>query len=469
MLSAFAEYSRCPDVLLNVPKQDGFHSAEGFFRWNSMVLFGRTRGLPTSERPCGPFRDEVRHAEDGSLNLPFQPTAVADGLRRERYMDHQLPAKATTWDVKSVARKTYYAVRPLLPVAVRKHAQRWALRDWQTLTFPSWPVDVTVDELMNAIFGRLLDVHGTDELPFIWFWPHGHDACSIMTHDVETAAGRDFSRTLIRMEAEHRIRSAFEIVPEERYEVPQTYLEQIRSAGCEVCLHGLNHDGRLFLTEAIFRERAKKINAYARQYGARGFRSPVMYRRVDWYDAFEFSYDMSLPNVAHLDPQRGGCCTVMPYFIGELVELPLTTTQDYQLYHILKRYDLDLWKQQCDILLKHHGLLSFIIHPDYTMSQRAQDLYRRLLEHLARLREDRNVWIALPGDVDRWWRQRSQLCLERDGQSWRIVGAGREQARLAFAFKASGRVGYRIASAPESRIVGSAVDAPVIRVNTPSH
>ena len=37
-----------------------------------------------------------------------------------------------------------------------------------------------------------------------------------------------------------------------------------------------------------------------------------MYRNQDWYDVFEFSYDMSVPNVAHLDPMRGGCCTVMP-------------------------------------------------------------------------------------------------------------------------------------------------------------
>ena len=60
-----------------------------------------------------------------------------------------------------------------------------------------------------------------------------------------------------------------------------------------------------------------------------------MYREQQWFDAFEFSYDMSVPNVAHLEPQRGGCCTVMPYFVGDILELPLTTTQDYSLFHIL--------------------------------------------------------------------------------------------------------------------------------------
>jgi len=67
-----------------------------------------------------------------------------------------------------------------------------------------------------------------------------------------------------------------------------------------------------------------------------------MYRNGDWYDVFDFSYDMSVPNVAHLEPLRGGCCTVMPYFIGTILELPLTATQDYSLFHILNDYTLDL-------------------------------------------------------------------------------------------------------------------------------
>jgi hypothetical protein len=403
MLSAFAEYTRCPDAFTALDR--------------------------------------------AALNVTFDPTEAVERLRRERYIDNRLPDEKSTLDPKAIARKAYYAIRPVLPVAVRKYAQRWALRDWQQLTFPAWPVDVTVERLMSGLFDRLLEICACDELPFIWFWPDGHDACAIMTHDVETAAGRDFSGVLMRMEARHGIRSAFEIVPEERYEVPDSYLDEIRAAGCEVCVHGLNHDGRLFQNERLFRERAKKINAYARRFGATGFRSPVMYRRVDWYDAFEFSYDMSLPNVAHLDPQRGGCCTVMPYFIGDIVELPLTTTQDYQLYNILCRYDLKLWEEQTGIVLAHHGLLSFIIHPDYTTPARAQDLYARLLDYLARLREERNVWLALPGEVDRWWRLRSRLRLEDAGDGWRIVGEGHERARLAFAYRQDGLVQYRLAGA----------------------
>jgi hypothetical protein len=85
-----------------------------------------------------------------------------------------------------------------------------------------------------------------------------------------------------------------------------------------------------------------------------------MYRNHDWYDVFEFSYDMSVPNVAHLDPMRGGCCTVMPYFVGKIVELPVTTAQDYTLFHILHDYSIDLWKQQLALVSGKNGLMSFM-------------------------------------------------------------------------------------------------------------
>jgi hypothetical protein len=436
MLEAFHDYTRCPDSFLTSDPEGGMDPKPAFFRWRSLELFGRTGST----------------AGRNGLSVPFDPTEVTDNLRLERYIDNRLPGEDGPLTAKAALRKAYYAARPLLPVAVRKHAQRWALKDWSRLTFPSWPVDTTVDTLMLAIFRRLLELHGVDEIPFIWFWPKGRQACAIMTHDVETAAGRDFCGSLMRMEAPHGIKSAFEIVPEERYRVPETFLKEIREAGCEICVHGLNHDGRLFLTESIFRERAPKINDYARRFGAKGFRSPVMYRRVEWYDAFEFSYDMSIPNVAHLDPQRGGCCTVLPYSIGRLVELPLTTTQDYQLFNILKQYNLDLWRQQCEIVLKYHGLMSFIIHPDYMLARQASDVYRRLLEYLVQLREERQVWIALPGEVDTWWRQRSCLRIEVNAGTWTITGEGHESARLAFACRAGDDVVFRLADVSSGEV-----------------
>src|SRR5205809_7831478 len=100
----------------------------------------------------------------------------------------------------------------------------------------------------------------------------------MMTHDVETSEGQDFSETSLDLEREHGIRSAFALVPEVRYEISERVVSAIRQAGGEVCIHGLNHDGRLFSSEQIFRSRVTAINRYAAKWGAKGFRSPIMYR-----------------------------------------------------------------------------------------------------------------------------------------------------------------------------------------------
>jgi hypothetical protein len=165
-----------------------------------------------------------------------------------------------------------------------------------------------------------------------------------------------------------------------------------------------------------------------------------LYRKQQWYDALQFSYDMSVPNVAHLDPQHGGCCTVMPYFIGNILELPVTTTQDYMLFHILNDYSISLWRRQIDLIMEKHGLMSFLVHPDYVMKAREMSIFQELLAHLARLREKTRVWITTPGEVNRWWRQRAEMRLVEDGEGVRIEGAGKERARVAYASDQNGRL-----------------------------
>jgi hypothetical protein len=155
---------------------------------------------------------------------------------------------------------------------------------------------------------------------------------------------------------------------------------------------------------------------------------------------------MSFPNVAHLDPQRGGCCTVMPYFIGEILELPLTTVQDYTLFHLLNERSIDLWKRQIEIILAKNGLVSFIVHPDYIQEPDTMAVYHQLLAHLAELREQGNLWFALPGEIDTWWRARSKMSVVRDGESWRIEGEGAERAVLAFAKLVDDQLVYELAA-----------------------
>jgi hypothetical protein len=439
------EYYQCPKEVLDFHIAGTLKESSAFFRLGQdLTCYGQTSAYTcptvngylynTSEHVC-------RHMHTGLS--PFDLTQVVDNLRYERYVRHVCQRR---WLENEWIKKAYYLLRPFCPLALRRHFQQAFLRGWDTISFPAWPVDRSVDKLLEKLLGFSMQVLHTDRIPFIWFWPEGHTACAIVTHDVEMPAGRDFTSRLMDIDDTYGIKASFQIVPEKRYTVSPEYLDTIRQRGFEINVQGLTHDGRLFWDLEEFLKRAKKINQYAKKWGAQGFRSPVLYRNVDWMKHLSFSYDMSVPNVAHLAPQRGGCCTIMPYFLpGDILELPVTTTEDYSLFHILGECSIDLWRKQASIILDGYGLIHFIVHPDYIKESYAQGVYKALLEYLNRLRSDHKVWITLPREVERWWRQRREMKLVADGTDWRIEGPGSDRARLAYAHLQGDQVVYEVA------------------------
>jgi hypothetical protein len=160
---------------------------------------------------------------------------------------------------------------------------------------------------------------------------------------------------------------------------------------------------------------------------------------------------MSVPNVGHLDPQRGGCCTTKPYFIGKILEIPVVATQDYTLFNILRQYSMDLWEQQIELILEQNGLISFIVHPDYLLDKRARDIYSALLARLAQLRQGSKMWIPLPREVNDWWRSRNEMRLIKQGTGWRVEGPQKSRARVAFARLEGTRVVYTFDSEYQPR------------------
>jgi len=385
---------------------------------------------------------------DGTqLVLPFDPNEVIDNLRLERYPSSQLGR----WD--KALKDIYYRLRPLTNRPLRKMIQRLRAANWRKRRFPQWPVDTTVENICESLLSLSLQAKGVDRIPFIWFWPDGARGCISMTHDVETVAGRNFCAQLLDIDDSFGIKASYQIVPEGRYPVTPEFLNRLRDRGNEVCVQDLNHDGRLFDEREEFRRRAALMNRHGREYGAKGFRSAVLYRNPEWFEDLDFSFDMSIPNVANLDPQRGGCCTVMPYFIGDILELPLTTIQDYSLFHVLNEHSIGLWRTQLEMILAKNGLASFIVHPDYIIESETQSVYEDLLTMLSEVRGQESVWFALPHEVDSWWRARSRMSIVKDNGSWRIIGEGAECAVLAFAKMADGNLIYESADTPQSDLL----------------
>lgn len=445
---ALIEYLRCPAEYVDFGLAGELRSDAGFFPFGpGIVCYGRSTTAAEQDRDRNEFGDEriPARVEASRPLLAFDPDEVATNLRCERYVT---PAPSRGWRRRLTTLKhdSYYLARPFLGVKIRKHIQKLSLRGWNKLEFPQWPVDTTVEQLFEKLLSLTLESRGINEIPFIWFWPNGASSCVTMTHDVETESGANWCSELMDIDDAFGIRSAFQIVPEERYPVSQALLDSIRQRGFEINIQDLNHDGQLFKNRDIFLARAKVINKYAAEYGARGFRSAALYRNPEWYDALDMSYDMSIPNVAHLEPQRGGCCTVFPYFIGKVLEIPLTTTQDYSLFHILNEYSIELWKRQIEIIEKRHGLVSFIVHPDYIIPERPRNTYLALLEYLGCLRRDGRHWFALPGEVDAWWRARANMRIAFKDRHWAIEGPGSERARIAFAKLEGTRLIYTVST-----------------------
>ena len=429
------DYFRCPATGVEFVSPVRGKAPSGFFRFgDGVICYGSSSAMPlacTAGQPLYDALDDVCF-ESSQCMLPFDPAEVVSNLRRERYAP-SAAGNGNGHGLHSAVRRAYYGVRPLLPVGVRKHFQRLFLAGRMGIPFPNWPVDRTVDRLLERLLVISMKARGLVRIPFIWFWPEGHTSAVMMTHDVEMPAGMRFCSTLMDIDEQHGLRSSFQLVPEDRYAIPELLFREIRSRGFEINVHDLNHDGRLYWTREEFLRRAAKINQYARTFGAKGFRAGVLYRNLDWYDAFDFAYDMSVPNVGHLDPQAGGCCTVMPYFVGGILELPVTTTQDYPLFQIHGEYSMELWNRQINLILDGHGLISFITHPDYLIERRARASYKALLASLARLRSEAGCWFALPGEVNEWWRARSRMRLVQENGTWRIEGDEKERARIAYA------------------------------------
>jgi hypothetical protein len=443
--SLLTEHFRCDGDLAEFVCPRNLEGENGYFRFGrDVVCYGQCSSGVSASYPSEILHDAASQiaVEGAAVRLPFDPVQTVENLLYERYRPRLGDLSGCSYAV--MQRKVYYHIRPLLGTRLRRKLQKSYFRHWREIPFPQWPVDITVDSLLEKLLMLSMRARNVHKLPFIWFWPRGMPSCTMMTHDVETAIGRDFCGRLMDLDDSFGIKAAFQIVPEKRYAVTSTFLQNIRKRGFEINIHDLNHDGYTWSEKNEFMRRAERINFYGREFGADGFRSAVMYRNPDWYDALDFSYDMSIPNVAHLEPQQGGCCAVRPFFIGNILELPLTTTQDYSLFHIIGDYSIGLWREQIARIRGKHGLISFIVHPDYVIDLPAQRVYRDLLTYLSAMRDRGETWLACPSEIAAWWRLRSRMKLTCVEGEWRVEGEGSRDAKVAFATVRNSGLSYEI-------------------------
>ena len=288
-------------------------------------------------------------------------------------------------------RKFYYNIlRPFMPIKVRQLFQA------------QYNDKTTYKE--NFINPELVDIVKSEKkfnTEVENLYPEGYNSSAILSHDVEEEEGFNFIPKVIELEEKYGFKSSWNIVPY-KYKIDMGIINLIQDSGNEIGIHGYNHDGKLFYSEEIFNKRIPYINKAIEEYKAVGFRSPMVHRNLVWQQKLNIEYDASCFDYDPFQPFPGGTGSIWPFITGKFVELPYTLPQDHTIFYVLKQKDISIWKNKIDWLVKNHGVILTITHPDYLKEMNHLIMYQELLEYLKTIE---NTWYCLPKEMANWWRK----------------------------------------------------------------
>jgi hypothetical protein len=290
----------------------------------------------------------------------------------------------------------FYAIKPLIPrraqIAIRQKIASRKRKKYANV----WPIDPNSATLPNGWRG----------------WPEGKQFALVLSHDVDTLKGYNNVLKLAELEEKMGFRSQFNFVPERYGRVSIDLLNELKSRGFGVGVHGLKHDGKLFSSIKIFNERAPIINSYLEAWGTRSFTTPSMIRNHEWMHDLDMDFCTSTFDTDPFEPQSDGAGTIFPYWVQNestghrFLELPYTLVQDFTLFVLLGEKNIDIWRQKLDWIAAKGGMALLNSHPDYMNfegdrcgpEEYQTQQYRKLLAYAhTRLREQ--YWHALPIQV----------------------------------------------------------------------
>jgi len=427
--------------------QPGAACVLGRYRLGSSWLFGHVvpdatavewlSRAGTGWRPVQPLENEdgahvasVWRDAEGNVFLPFDMGEVMENFWSERYREVGRSRAAAVG--RSAVLRGYYLLKPAIPRRMQLVLRRGFTRVQEQSSFPRWPVEDSLHDLYAWLLSLLAEVRG-GPVPWLDMWPHGRSWALVLTHDVETDVGYRNMHLLRDAERAAGFRSSWNFVSE-RYDVEESVLQGLRDDGCEIGVHGLRHDGHDLGSRRLLRRRLPAIRRSAERWGAVGFRSPATQRAWELMPELGFDYDSSYTDTDPYEPQPGGCCTYLPYFNEQQVELPITLPQDHTLFTILRHTDGDLWVDKARHLRDRGGMALVLVHPDYASDSYLAGAWSRLLEEF---RDDDTAWQALPREVADWWRRRASSTIRETGSGWDIEGPAADDGTVRFAVPGS--------------------------------
>ena len=298
--------------------------------------------------------------------------------------------------------ENYYYVKPVIPRSLQVHLRRLYVSRRRTKYSNVWPIDEKAGKLPEGWCG----------------WPNEKRFALVLLHDVDTAKGQDRCYELMDMEESKGFRSSFNFVPE-RYETSPGIRYDLFQRGFEVGVHGLKHDGRLFISRKGFRDQALRINNYLKEWQSKGFVSPSMICKLDWLHELAIEYDTSSFDTDPFEPRSEGTGTIFPFWQADgnsrkgFVELPYTLPQDFTLFVLMKEKNIEIWKKKLDWIVEKGGMVLVISHPDYMDHENDRGgveeypvrFYEEFLDHVRRKYEGQ-YWHPLPKEMARFWKEK---------------------------------------------------------------
>jgi polysaccharide deacetylase len=293
-------------------------------------------------------------------------------------------------------------------------------------------------ECLRAIFLASLISATAAPIPFIGFWKRGKRFGAAVSHDVETGRGLDEgSKNMLSVENELGVRSTWNIVTS-RYPLTRESLIPLAQSG-EIGAHDTDHDGRLiFLSQDSRIKRLKECRETLEKMTksrVRGFRAPLLQHDTKLLEAVGkagYSCDSSVPSWELLSPtslKPHGVGTVFPLQLGEVIEVPVSLSQDHQLLRVRGLSPSEAGTRlvrDAGWISEVGGLCTVLVHPDYEFAaQNNTGEYSRVLKHFS---EDPSCQMMTLAGTSDWWSHRQAAKLASSGNEVTLSSNAEEES-----------------------------------------
>jgi len=304
-----------------------------------------------------------------------------------------------------------------VPVAIRNVLFNLLVKSKPDPKWPHWPIEKSV-ELIRYLYIKSIVIKLRKRIPYIFFWPKNKQFAVAVTHDCDTKSSFKNIRKIRDIEKKYGIISCWNILSN-KYEIDKNMLKWLKKENCEIGLHGYNHDNKLpFLEKDKIIKRIDSASNLIQEFGIKGFRSPSLLRNKKFLELLSnyFLYDSSTCDTDILSPVavRSGTCTVFPFFINKMVEIPITMPQDYRLIRLNKTENqiFEIWRNKIDFLRQVNGIVVLLTHPDSHIfgNDKYLNVYEKILKYLTSFEDG---WFTLPCEIGKWWNERDKASIKK--------------------------------------------------------